>query len=262
MLGLVSRVAERILIIEDDLSLSSSLYYSLEAVGYQIRIAQSGNEAMQLLLEHHPDLVLLDIELPDISGFEVCRRIRTTYRLEQPAIIFVTARTQETDRVAGFEVGADDFVSKPYSISELMLRIQARLHARSPSEAVAVKANPPPDESIRRVRLGPLDIDRASHRVFLNEKEINLSVQEMRLLNYLVSESGTMHTRRELLTAVWGYHPEATSRTLDTHIKRLRDKFGEFASMIQTVHGVGYRITSPLHRDNLTIPCGHTHRRR
>jgi len=194
-------------------------------------------------------MMLSDIVLPDISGIEVCRKIRASTEHQQPAIIIATAKALEADRVAAFEVGADDFVSKPFSLIELMLRIQARLQGRSTSETAAT-APPAPEEgevaAIRRITLGPLKIDRASHRVFLSDKEINLSVQEMRLLVYLASEPTKMHTRRDLLTAVWGYHPEAASRTLDTHVKRLRDKFGAFATMIQTVHGVGYRLNDPI----------------
>jgi two-component system phosphate regulon response regulator PhoB len=147
--------------------------------------------------------------------------------------------------VASFEVGADDFVTKPFSIGELLLRIQARLsngaHAASPAPQVALDLSDDGSAPGRLV-LGPLRIERASHRVFLGPQEITLSAQEMRLLVFLASDPNKMRSRRELLTAVWGYHPEATSRTLDTHIKRLRDKFGAFASMIQTVHGVGYRF--------------------
>jgi len=143
------------------------------------------------------------------------------------------------------------------------LRISARLPARKPAAAVE-RAAPPPAEnnSSRHLVHGPLAIDRASHRVFLNDQEINLSVQEMRLLNYLASEPDKMRSRRDLLSAVWGYHPDATSRTLDTHIKRLRDKFGPLATMIQTVHGVGYRITAPLHRAGAPSAKGQKRRRR
>jgi two-component system phosphate regulon response regulator PhoB len=132
-------------------------------------------------------------------------------------------------------------------LSELLLRIQARLHtrARSDPRALARSPNVTPNTA-RAFMLGPLEIDQMSHRVFLSGVEINLSVQEMRLLSFLASEPGKMRSRRDILTSVWDYHPEAESRTLDTHIKRLRDKFGPLASMLQTVHGVGYRLTLPV----------------
>lgn len=249
MRGTISPPGRRALVVEEDPSLSASLCYSLEAVGYQVRAARSGQEACDLVGKYRPDLVLLEIALPDVSGLEVCRQIRARSDACHAAIVFVTENTQEADRVAAFEAGADDFVAKPYSTNELMLRLQARLPARRPSPAESASPMVPPrNPSDRRIALGPLDIDQASHRVFLGGHELNLSVLEMRLLNYLASEPGKMRSRRDLLTAVWGYHPDATSRTLDTHIKRLRDKFGELAAMIQTIHGVGYRIALPAGR--------------
>jgi two-component system, OmpR family, phosphate regulon response regulator PhoB len=263
MLGVARKAPLRVLLVEDDTSLCTSLSYSLEASGYEVRIAGSGEDAIASVSAWPPDLVLLDIMLPGISGFEVCRQIRGRKDIRQPAIIIVTAKTQETDRVACFEVGADDFVAKPFSLSELLLRIQARLHSHPTSEYPAIAApSPAPPQPKLRIAVGPLEIDQASHRVFLAKQELNLSVQEMRLLTYLASESGKMRTRRDLLTMVWGYHPDATSRTLDTHIKRLRDKFGPLASMLQTVHGVGYRLTEPSEREPNAGTSGKGQRRR
>jgi two-component system, OmpR family, phosphate regulon response regulator PhoB len=262
MLGIDSQTARHILLVEDDPAFSSSFCYSLEAAGYQVKLARTGEEALRMFWDQAPDLVLLDITLPDISGFEVCRRIRAHAEHQQPVIIIVSAQMQEADRVTGFEAGADDFVSKPFSLSELMLRIQARLQSRSTNKHPVIETPEPQNEPDQRIKLGPLEIDRASHRVFLLDHEINLSVQEMRLLIYLASEPGKMHTRRDLLTAVWGYHPEATSRTLDTHIKRLRDKFGLWSTMIQTVHSVGYRITSPLEQTRILPTPTRARRRR
>jgi len=244
-----SQAARRILLVEDDPTSSSLLCYSLETAGYLTKLAYTGETALQHFSKFGTDMILLDTVLPDISGFEVCRKIRASTKYQQPAIIILTAKALEADRVAAFEVGADDFVSKPFSLSELMLRIQARLQGRSTRETAAIEP-PTPEESeveaAQRITLGPLKIDRASHRVFLSDKEIKLSVQEMHLLVHLASEPGKMHARRDLLSAVWGYHPKAASRTLDAHVKRLRDKFGAFATMIQTVHGVGYRLNALL----------------
>jgi two-component system phosphate regulon response regulator PhoB len=247
MVALGSKTPRSILIVEDEPSSSIPLRYSLEAAGYGVRLAKTAAEALRLFDESLPDLMLLDLVLPDRSGLDLCRQLRATAQEERTVIIVLSARAEEADRVASFEVGADDFVTKPFSIGELLLRIQARLSngvhvvpADSPSHGPADDGAVP-----GRLVLGPLRIERASHRVFLGQQEITLSAQEMRLLVFLASDPNKMRARRELLTAVWGYHPEATSRTLDTHIKRLRDKFGAFASMIQTVHGVGYRF-SPL----------------
>lgn len=249
MVETMPHVATRILVVEDETDLSTSLAYSLRASGYEVEAADCGEAALNGVTRFHPELVLLDIMLPDMSGFEVCRRIRAGHT-DQPAVLMLTAKTQELDRVAGFEVGADDYVTKPFSIRELMLRIEARLKARRPArqdahEGVAADPKGQIAEPNERVTLGPLVIDKAEHRVFVADQEVHVSALEMRLLLYLMRTPGKMRTRKELLTEVWGYHPEVSSRTLDTHIKRIRDKFGEAGEVIQTVRGVGYRLAAP-----------------
>ncbi len=233
--------APLVLVVEDERGSGTSLSYSLEAAGYRVQAVGQGQEALRVVEQLHPDLVLLDLTLPDISGFEICRRIRMATG-PQPVVIIVTAKNQETDRVAGFEVGADDFVTKPFSVRELMLRIQIRLQARRAPPLPSSATNPADGE---RVTLGPLEIDTVGHHVYLHGQELSVSAQEMRLLSYLANTPGKMHSRRELLCQVWGYRADATSRTLDTHIKRLRDKLGAEAGMIQTIHGVGYRLAAP-----------------
>jgi two-component system, OmpR family, phosphate regulon response regulator PhoB len=249
--------APLVLVVESESGSGSSLLYSLEAAGYRGQVVDQGQEALRLVEQMHPDLVLLDLALPDISGFEICRRIRMTDG-PQPVVIIVTAKNQETDRVAGFEVGADDFVTKPFSVRELMLRIQVRMQARRASEEPSAPAKPVKDDHII---IGPLEIDCLGHHVFLHGRELNVSAQEMRLLSFLASTPGKMHARQELLSEVWGYRPDATSRTLDTHIKRLRDKLGNDAAMIQTVHGVGYRLIPPTSSSVTPVASG-TRRRR
>jgi two-component system phosphate regulon response regulator PhoB len=247
MSAVVSHVKPRILVVEDEVDLSRSLSYSLEANGYTIAVADCGREALRLVGDFSPDLVLLDIMLPDLSGFEVCRQIRSRGG-EQPAVIILTARAQETDRVAGFEVGADDYVVKPFSVRELMLRIEARLKARTtPTPGPLSSA-----EADRRITVGAVEIDRGGHRLLVSGQEIKMSPQEMRLLLYLADPPERMRTRRELLTEVWGYHPEVSSRTLDTHIKRIRDKLGGAGNVIQTVRGVGYRLGEARRRRSRT----------
>lgn len=243
MAGTGSQGPTRILIVDDDKSLTNPLRYTLETAGFHVRVAATGGEALELVAAHWPDVVLLDIVLPDVSGLEICRRIRATVGSAQPAVIIVTAKVEEADRIAGFAAGADDFVTKPFGISELLLRIRARMRSLPAGPQAAEQLPKVTSPSDREIIIGPLVIDRASYRVFLRDKEVKLSVQEMRLLSYLASEPGRMHTRQDLLTGVWGYHPEASSRTLDTHIKRLRDKFGDLGGMIQTAYGVGYRLT-------------------
>jgi len=248
MLGAARVSPTRILIVADEAALSSSLAYSLEGAGYEVKVVTSGGEALRVVANFLPHLILLDIMLPDVSGFEVCRRIRTSDLPAQPAVIILTAKTQETDRVAGFEVGADDFVAKPFSVRELMLRIQVRLGDRRVVVEYPAAVAKSADRG-QRLTVGPLEIDQSGHRVFLGGQEIGLSAKEMRLLAYLASSPGKMRTRRELLAEVWGYNPETPTRTLDTHIKRLRDKFGALSGMIQTVHGVGYRLAQPTRRN-------------
>jgi two-component system, OmpR family, phosphate regulon response regulator PhoB len=232
-----------VLVVENESGAGSSLLYSLEAAGYHGQVVDQGQEALRIVEQMHPDLVLLDLALPDISGFEICRRIRMT-AAPQPVVIILTAKNQETDRVAGFEVGADDFVTKPFSVRELMLRIQVRLHARRAPDEPSSPPTRPEDQG--RITIGPLEIDSVGHHVHLRGVELTVSAQEMRLLTFLAGTPGKMHARRELLSEVWGYRPDATSRTLDTHVKRLRDKLGNDACMIQTVHGVGYRLIPPV----------------
>jgi len=252
------RPLSRIMVVEDEIDISTSLSYSLKALGYEVQVAERGETALEALATFRPDLVLLDLMLPDISGLDVCRRIRARTGGTQPAVIMLTAKSQELNRVAGFEVGADDYVTKPFSIRELVLRIDARLKARRPTAAPI-----PPEQGQKgdqeRMKVGPLEIDSAEHRVFVAGEEIRVSALEMRLLLFLVRTPGKMRTRKELLTEVWGYHPEVSSRTLDTHVKRIRDKFGACGDIIQTVRGVGYRLAAPTesaaHNEAKTTPA-------
>ena len=246
----------KILVIEDSRATSDFIKRGLDEEGFAVDTAFTGEEGLELARTFDYDLVLLDVMLPDISGFDVCRRIRANTGGVQPAVIMVTAKSQELSRVAGFEVGADDYVTKPFSIRELVLRIDARLKARRPA-AEAVPAAQSAD--LERVKVGSLEIDRAEHRVFVAGEEIRVSPLEMRLLLFLVRTPGKMRSRKELLTEVWGYHPEVSSRTLDTHVKRIRDKFGASGDLIQTVRGVGYRLAvraePPAQKTGTTTPA-------
>jgi two-component system phosphate regulon response regulator PhoB len=237
---------ERVLVVEDEADLSSSLAYALRANGYETEVADCGRVAMQALEAFQPDLVLLDIMLPDMSGLEICRKVRTSLAPRQPAVVILSARVQEIDRVVGFEVGADDYVVKPFSVRELMLRIEARLRMRKAvSESAEAAAPATTEKASGAFVLRNLRVDEAAHRVFVDDSEVHVSALEMRVLVYFFGSPGRMRTRRELLTDVWGYHPEVTSRTVDTHIKRLRDKLGAAADLLQTVRGVGFRLADP-----------------
>jgi two-component system phosphate regulon response regulator PhoB len=235
----------RVLVVEDESDLSSSLAYALRANGYEAKIAGTGHAAIEALESFRPDLVLLDLMLPDMSGLEICRKLRGTPSEEQPIVVILSARAQEIDRVVGFEIGADDYVAKPFSVRELMLRIDARLRSRQRiSEARSGQVARVDEATNRFFQLRNLRIDESAHRVFVDDDEVHVSALEMRILVYLFQSPGHMRTRRELLTEVWGYHPDVESRTVDTHIKRLRDKLGAGADLLQTVRGVGFRLAN------------------
>ena len=240
---------QRVLVVEDEIDLSTSLSYALAAAGYEAQTADRGGVALAALEVFHPDLVLLDVMLPDISGLDVCRRLRQNTTIRQPAVIIVSAKAQEIDRVVGLEIGADDYVVKPFSVRELLLRVDARLKTRRAVMAAATnsreEAGRASDSSSENFLLRNLRVDGIGHRLFVDREEIHISPLEMKLLVFLFRAPGRMRTRREILTEVWGYHPDITSRTIDTHIQRLRDKLGSAADLLQTIRGVGFRLADP-----------------
>jgi two-component system phosphate regulon response regulator PhoB len=229
----------RLLVVEDEVDLCRSLEYALKASGYDVRSADCGDRALRLLEEFEPDLVLLDVMLPDMSGLEICRRIHQMPEVKRAVVVILSARVEEADRVAGFEAGADDYVVKPFNVRELILRIEARLKTRDARSESDGEKRPVESEPLT---VGILSVDEKAHRVFVGGREVRVSALEMRLLLHLMHAPGRMCTRQKLLTEVWGYHPEVTSRTVDTHVKRLRDKLGEAADLLQTVRGIGFRL--------------------
>lgn len=222
-----------ILLIEDELDLVRTLEYTLRREGYLVHSATSGKAAIELLSGNFaPDLVLLDLMLPDMSGTEVCRRIRAHERTRQVPVIILTARTEEIDRVVGFEVGADDYVTKPFSVRELMLRIRAILR----------RAHADTSEGVTLAQVfGRLHLDVDAHRVRVDEQEVHLTALEFRLMTTFLGRRGRVQTREVLLSDVWGIQADVTTRTVDTHVKRLREKLGTAGEYIETVRGVGYR---------------------
>ncbi|EDM75869.1 two component transcriptional regulator, winged helix family protein [Plesiocystis pacifica SIR-1] len=221
-----------ILIVEDEQDLLDTLEFNLQREGYATRRAASGRAGLEAAaLEPAPDLVLLDLMLPDISGTEVCRQLRAAERTRSVPVVMLTARGEEVDRVVGFEVGADDYVTKPFSVRELMLRVRAILRR------AGTKAEAP-----SRLQHGDLEVDVAGHRVWVGGNEIRLTALEFRLLATLLSRAGRVQTRDTLLSDVWGMHAGLTTRTVDTHVTRLRKKLGDAGSYIETLRGVGYRF--------------------
>ncbi len=222
-----------ILVIEDEIDLATTLEYNLQREGYQTRIAHSGQAGLDAaLLEPLPDVIVLDLMLPDLPGTEICRRLREHERTREIPIIMCTAKGSEIDRVVGFEVGADDYVVKPYSVRELLLRVRAMLRRAHR-----------PDAEPDLLRFGRLRVDRESHRAWVDDKELGLTALEFRLLFQFMSRKGRVQTRDALLSDVWGIDAEVTTRTVDTHVKRLREKLGDVAgNYIETLRGVGYRF--------------------
>lgn len=221
----------RILVVEDEPDLRQVLAYNLRQAGHEPFLAATGAEGVRLALEHRPDLVLLDLMLPDIAGTEVCRLIKRDPLTQRCAVVIVSAKGEEIDRVVGFELGADDYVLKPFSPRELMLRISAILR----------RSEPPPGESTT-IGFGALRIDRHAHRVWVGAREVELTALEFRFLTTLYDRKNRVQTRDTLLRDVWATDGDVTARTVDTHVKRLREKLGEAGDYVETVRGVGYRF--------------------
>jgi len=225
-----------ILIIDDERDLVATLEYNLEKEGFRARSAYTGKHGLEIASgDQVPDLVLLDLMLPDMSGTQVCQQLRARDRTRAVAIIMMTAKAEEVDRVVGFEVGADDYVVKPFSVRELMLRVKAVLRRKAPPEAVAAPAT-----------YGRVRVDMEGHRVWVDDEEVVLTALEFRLLTTLIARRGRVQTRDALLLDVWGVQPGLTTRTVDTHVRRLRKKLGAVADYVETLRGVGYRFTTEL----------------
>ncbi len=221
---------QTVLIVEDEADLVSVLQYNVTESGRRALVALRGADALELAREHVPDLILLDLMLPDLSGVEIARQLRGDARTAHIPILMLTARGGDIDRIVGFEVGADDYVTKPFSVRELLLRIDALLRRTQKVEARPL------------LRFGAIASDTEAHRAFVDEEEVTLTRLELQLLRVLIERKGRLQTRARLLEDVWRLSPEITSRTVDTHINRLRQKLGPAGSALETVRGVGYRI--------------------
>jgi two-component system phosphate regulon response regulator PhoB len=237
-------LAERILIVEDERDLLDALAYALERQGYRVEAAGTGEAALRFLEDRAPpELVLLDLMLPDMSGLDLCRRIRHDKQLARLPIIMLTARADEIDRVVGFEVGADDYVTKPFSMSELALRIRAVL--RRDRRAL------PDTNPTRAVEFGVLRIDPEGHRTWVAGEPVELTALEFRLLITLFERRGRVQSRELLLAAVWGPDTRSKPRAVDTLVKRLRKKLGPAGEYLETLREAGYRL-----RPNPALPPG------
>jgi two-component system, OmpR family, phosphate regulon response regulator PhoB len=220
---------ERVLIVDDDADIQRLVSYNLTQAGFRVSTAATGLAALETVQKHPPDLIILDIMLPDLDGLEVCRTLRHREDSRRIPIIMLTARTEEVDRVVGFELGADDYVMKPFSPRELVLRVKSifRRMGETTNDVLQV---------------GKIQLIPQRRQVLVGSRPITLTAKEFDLLLELMRAGGNVLTREILMNKVWGYHTDATSRTLDTHVRRLRDKLGSEAVHLETVHKVGYRM--------------------
>ena len=227
-----------VLFVEDDPDIAELLRYAFYASGFSPEHHTNGEEALQALDVHHHPLVILDIMLPGMDGIEVLKTIRQNPRLTSTAVILLTARGEEIDRVVGLELGADDYVVKPFSTRELVLRAKALLARPRVQPEELRRAHT--QENV--LRSGQLAVDPLSHRVFLGDDELALTATEFKLITEFLRNKGLVLSREKLLENVWGYSFEGYARTVDTHIRRLRQKLGPVADAIETLRGVGYRF--------------------
>ena len=223
---------EKILIVEDDTHISQLVKYNLEKAGFTCILCTTGEGALKILNKEHIDLVILDIMLPEMDGFEVCRKIKQNQDTANLPIIMLTAKGEEIDRIVGLELGADDYVVKPFSPRELVLRIKAILKRGKVQDTVS-------DVLIADT----LKVDILRHKVTLDDVSIELTPMEFNLLVTLMKRRGRVQSRQVLLADVWDMGSEVTTRTIDTHIKRLREKLKDVGVMIETVRGLGYRFS-------------------
>ena len=224
----------KILIIEDEPDIRRNLEYNLGREGFNASSVGTLDKAYKKIKSKKFDLILLDLMLPDGSGLDLCKKIKSNSETEATPIIILTAKDDEVDKVVGFELGADDYVTKPFSVRELILRVKAILKRSDTKTKEVVE--------VER-QFGDLKIDVDSHEVHVDSQLIELTALEFRLLKELVDKRGRVQSRDQLLSEVWGYNAEVTTRTVDTHIKRLREKLGSMGKYVQTIRGVGYKFS-------------------
>jgi two-component system phosphate regulon response regulator PhoB len=226
-------MSEKILIVEDEIDVAELLAHHLRGEGFSVEIVTNGRAALTAVKSQTPALIVLDLMLPEISGLDLCRMIKSNPGTSNVPIVMLSARIEEIDRVLGFELGADDYVVKPFSPRELVLRIRAILRRLSQDKQ---------DKEQVLLRVGDLVLDRSRHEVRAAERVIDCTATEFKLLAILMERQGRVQERDRLLTDVWGYDSVIDTRTVDTHMRRLRDKLGPHGSYIETIRGFGYRL--------------------
>ena len=226
---------ERLLVVDDEPDIVALVAYHLAKAGYRVSTASSGTDALTLARQERPALVVLDLMLPGLSGFDVLEQLRADEETRGVAVLMLTARKEEPDRIRGLSLGADDYLTKPFSAQELVLRVGAILRR--------VAAGQQPETDV--VSVGPLSIDRSAHRVSVDGREVELTPTEYRLLLTLAERRGRVQARGHLLESVWEAAPDIQTRTVDMHVQRLRAKLGDAGELIETVRGFGYRLRAP-----------------
>jgi len=227
---------KRISIVEDEAELASLIDYNLTRHGYETQVLNGSKGTLKALEQHKPDLVVLDVMLPDMDGFELCRQIRQSAVLGRTPVLFLTARSDEVDRVLGLEIGGDDYMTKPFSPRELIARVKAHLRREDMDVEPAA------------MEIGPFRLDRTGRRVYLAGRELALTSTEFNLLEFFVTHPGRAYSRDQLLESVWGEMRNVTPRTVDVHVRRLREQIEEQAEnprYLTTVRGFGYRFEEP-----------------
>ncbi|MEO8201239.1 MAG: response regulator transcription factor [Gemmatimonadota bacterium] len=225
-------MTQRILVVDDEPDITALVAYHLAKAGYRVSTAANGPEALKAAREERPDIVILDVMLPSVSGYDVLAEMRRREETKEVGVILLTARREEADRIRGLSLGADDYLTKPFSPQELILRVNALLR-RLGSPAVTAGNS---------LTAGPVVIERSSHRVTVDERELDLTATEYKLLLTLIERRGRVQSRPQLLETVWEAQPDIQTRTVDMHVQRLRAKLGDSGDLIETVRGFGYRF--------------------
>jgi two-component system phosphate regulon response regulator PhoB len=223
---------KKILVVDDEADVTGLLSYNLKAKGFAVETLNDPHQSIGRMRAFGPDLVILDVMMPELSGIQVCRLMRADPALKAVPVVFLTAKAEEHDRILGLESGADDYICKPFNLKELVLRVQSILR-RSGENAVSAP---------KRLQAGGIVVDGERHEVTLHGNPIELTATEFKLLSLLIERRGRVQTREQLLINVWNYETELETRTVDTHVRRLREKLGDQADCIETIRGVGYRL--------------------
>jgi len=239
ILGKVPSAAEQasVLVVEDEQDLCKLIAFNLAQAGFSVTTAHSGAQGLIAAAKGQPIVVVLDIMLPDISGLEVCRHLRNDAELSEIGILMITARADERERVEGLEVGADDYVTKPFNMREIVLRVQAL--ARRCGEYRAARNR---RDTGARVRWRGVELDISGHRIYIDGEETGLRPMEFKLLALLMEHRGEVLTRERMLESIWEITADVNTRTVDTHVRRLRQRLGVYGDAIETVYGFGYRL--------------------